>query len=109
LRNGLRVDAVQIQSGKGEYMNNQRGQPMSNRVTIELMDVENVIKQDIASGCTQKEVAKTYALGLRSSWPTDWAKVNAMILVKWPKGLNRIKEMAWNGKCFNKPVVEANR
>ena len=68
--------------------------------TIELACVEDVIAQDLANGATQKSVAKTYALGLRSSWPTDWVNVNAMILAKWPKGLVRIKKMAWSGKCF---------
>ena len=67
---------------------------------IELCDVEGCIEQDIRNGATQRSVAKTYALGLRSTWPTDWAKVNAMILDKWPKGLSRIKEMAWTGKCW---------
>ena len=62
---------------------------------IELMCVESVIEQDIRAGMTQKRVAETYAMGLVSSWPTDWAKVNATILAKWPKGLNRVKEMAW--------------
>lgn len=66
-------------------------------VTIELVCVEYVIAQDIANRVSQKSVAKTYALGLRSSWPTDWAKVNAMILARWPKGLERVKEMAWSG------------
>ena len=67
---------------------------------FELACVEDVIAQDIANGGTQKSVAKAYALGLRSSWPTDWAKVNALIVEKWPKGLERIKKLAWSGKCF---------
>ena len=67
---------------------------------FELADVENVIKDEIKRGCTQREIAQTYALGLRSSWPTDWKKVNAMIVERWPKGLERIKNIAWSGKCF---------
>lgn len=73
---------------------------MSNEFRIELACVESVIENELAQGCTQKQIAQTYALGLRSSWPTDWARVNAAILAKWPKGLKRIKEMAWSGKCF---------
>lgn len=69
---------------------------------MEIACVEQVIENEIKQGCTQRQIAQTYALGLRSSWPTDWAKVNAMILAKWPKGLTRIKEMAWSGKCFRK-------
>lgn len=68
--------------------------------TMELTCVESVIENEIKQGCNQRQIAQTYALGLRSSWPTDWAKVNAAILAKWPKGLTRIKEMAWSGKCF---------
>lgn len=69
---------------------------------MELACVESVIENEIAQGCTQKQVAQSYALGLLSSWPTDWARVNKAILAKWPKGLNRVKEMAWSGKCFAK-------
>lgn len=68
--------------------------------TFELTHIENAIENEIAQGCNQRQIAQTYALGLKSSWPTDWAKVNAMILAKWPKGLERIKKMAWSGKCF---------
>ena len=70
-------------------------------VTIEIADVENVIENEIAMKCTQRQIAQTYALAIRSSWPTDWARVNAAITARWPKGLNRIKEMAWSGKCFD--------
>ena len=67
---------------------------------FEIADVENMIEREIAIGCNQKSIAMTYALALRSSWPTDWARVNAAIVAKWPKGLERIKTMAWSGKCF---------
>lgn len=69
---------------------------------IEIACVESVIENEIKQGCNQRQIAQTYALALRSSWPTDWAAVNAMILAKWPKGLKRIKELAWSGKCFAK-------
>ena len=64
----------------------------------EIENVEEVVENEIRQGCNQRQIAQTYALALMSSWPTDWAKVNAMILAKWPKGLTRIKEMAWSGK-----------
>lgn len=63
--------------------------------TAELLSVEDVIENEIQLGATQKSVARTYALGLCSSWPTDWKRVNAAILARWPKGLQRIKESAW--------------
>lgn len=69
---------------------------------IELAAVESVIENEIALGCTQRQIAQTYALGIRSSWPTDWKRVNAAISAKWPKGLERIKKMAWSGKCFER-------
>lgn len=69
-------------------------------VGVEIACVESVIENEIRQGCNQRQIAQTYALALRSSWPTDWAKVNALILARWPKGLTRIKEMAWSGKCF---------
>lgn len=67
---------------------------MSN-FTAELLNVEDVIENEIKLGATQKSVAKTYALALRSSWPTDWKRVNSAIPARWPKGLQRIKESAW--------------
>ena len=63
--------------------------------TIELACVEGVIENEITHGCSQRTVAMSYALGLRSSWPTDWKRVNEMIVARWPKGLERVKRMAW--------------
>ena len=72
-----------------------RGDSMSG-FTIELACVEDVIRNEIGQGAIQKQIAETYALGLLSSWPTDWAEVNAMIIKRWSRsGLNRIKTMAW--------------
>lgn len=68
----------------------------------EITCVEQVIENEIKQGLNQRQIAQTYALGLRSSWPTDWAKVNKMIIDRWSvNGLNRIKNMAHSGKCFN--------
>jgi hypothetical protein len=70
--------------------------------TIELACVESVIENEIAKGLNQTQIAQTYALGLRSSWPTDWKRVNEAIIKRWSfAGLNRIKNLAWSGKCFN--------
>lgn len=63
--------------------------------------VEQTIENEIEQGCTQKQVAQTYALGLRSSWPTDWGAVNRAIIKRWSlSGLTRIKQMAHSGSCF---------
>lgn len=69
--------------------------------TIEIACVESVIENEIKQGLNQKQIAQTYALALRSPWPTDWAKVNKMIMDRWSfAGLNRIKNLAHSGKCF---------
>lgn len=69
--------------------------------TMELCCVEQVIKNEIAQGLNQRQIAQSYALGLRSSFPTDWAAVNKAIIDRWSvSGLNRIKNMAHSGKCF---------
>lgn len=69
--------------------------------TIELMACESVIENEIKMGLNQTQIAQSYALALRSSWPTDWKRVNKAIIKRWSfAGLNRIKEMAWSGKCF---------
>lgn len=75
--------------------------------TAEIMCVESVIENEIKQGCNQTQIAQTYALALRSSWDTDWRKVNGMIIARWSMaGLERIKNLAWSGKCF--PTVESN-
>lgn len=62
----------------------------------ELIAVEKVIENEIKHGSTQKQIAETYALGIMSSWPTDWKKVNRMITKKWSNyGLQKIKKLAW--------------
>lgn len=69
--------------------------------TMELTCCEMVICNEIEQGANQKEVARSYALALRSSWPTDWKRVNEAIVARWSKaGLERIKKLAWSGKCF---------
>ena len=76
---------------------------MSQEYIIEIACVESVIENEIAQGCTQKQIAQTYAIGLRSSWPTDWKRVNEAIIKRWSfSGLNRIKNLAWSGKAFEK-------
>jgi len=69
---------------------------------MEIACVESVIENEIKQKCNQRQIAQTYALALGSSYPTDWKKVNDMIIERWSvSGLTRIKEMAHSGKCFN--------
>ncbi len=46
----------------------------------------------------QRDVASTYGLAIRdeSHVRVDWGRVNAAIMRRWPKGLARVKKMAWD-------------
>ncbi len=71
------------------------------RLVMQIQCVESVIENEIKEGVTQRQIAQTYALALRSSWPTDWKHVNGLIVNRWSaRGLERIKKMAWSGSCF---------
>ena len=70
-------------------------------MAFEIFGVEEVIRNEIMRGLNQTQIAKTYALGIRSSAATDWKIVNKMIEDRWSlSGLTRIKNMAWSGSCF---------
>lgn len=70
--------------------------------TLNMIDAHALIIQECENGATQKTVAMTYALGLRSDEGFDYKAANEAILKRWkPSGLVRIKEMAWSGKCFD--------
>ncbi len=71
-------------------------------MTVELFNCTSTLLHEIeVLKLKQKDVAMTYALALRSSAPTDWRTINTAIIDRWSKsGLDRIKKMAWSGKCF---------
>lgn len=76
------------------------------RVKVEMVCCQEAILEELANNETQREIAKTYWFAIRSSWPTDWKVVNAAIVAKFgSNGLERIKEMAWSGKCFDDPEM----
>lgn len=75
---------------------------------MEIWCVESVIENEIKHGLSQRQIAQTYALALRSSYKTDWKRVNEMILARWPKGLERIKKMAHSGSCFDHLTADHN-
>jgi len=69
--------------------------------TMNLMCADMVIKNEIERGCTQKQIAQTYALALRSQEHVDWKAINMAIIERWSiSGLERIKKLAWSGKAF---------
>lgn len=82
-------------------------------MTIELVLCEKMLLDETANPrLHQKDIAKTYALALRSSeCPTiDWREVNAAIIERWSmRGLLNIKRMAWSGKAFAPPAAEKGK
>jgi len=72
--------------------------------TLNLMCADMVIEDEIKQGRTQKQIAQTYALALRSQEPQNFRRINQVIIDRWSiSGLERIKSMAWSGKCFDPP------
>lgn len=66
--------------------------------SMHLADPTGQIEQECAQKeMTQKSVALTYALAIRDQHivPVNWARANAAIMKRWPKGLPRVKEAAW--------------
>lgn len=67
---------------------------------------QSVILNEIAQKeCTQRQIAQTYAMSIRSEQENgeaiDWKVVNSAIMERWSRsGLERIKNMAWSGKCW---------
>lgn len=73
---------------------------------ITLANCTATLLQEIAAKeCKRKDVAKSYALAMRSERvageKVDWQAVNQAILARWSvSGLNWIKGQAHSGKCF---------
>ena len=77
---------------------------MAENTKIEIAAVETTIENEISQGATRKTIAQTYALALRSSWPTDWQRVNRAIIKRWSvAGMLWIKKHAHAGTCFTTP------
>ena len=73
---------------------------------FELTCCDEVILQEISNPKLKRlDIAKTYALALQSSYPTDFSRINKAIISRWSlNGLEYIKKMAWSGKCFEEKV-----
>lgn len=69
---------------------------------MELADCTNTLLREIAEPSIKRiDVAKTYALAIKSSEAVNWPVVNAAIIKRWSKsGLVWIKKQAWSGKCW---------
>ena len=64
---------------------------------------ETMLQEIRSKECTRLDVAKTYALALRSTAKTDWGTVNRAILQRW----SWILAQAWSGECFDDPKWHA--
>lgn len=73
------------------------------RIYLASVEQSNAVNASADKGCTSKNMACFYAdciradfMARRSGQPrVDFKVVNEAILKRWPKGLNRIKEVAW--------------
>jgi len=75
-------------------------------MTIAVANWTTVLLEKIANhDLHQREVAQAYACAIRSTQFSDefvdWPRVNKAIMSRWSRsGLERIKRMAWSGRCF---------
>lgn len=68
---------------------------------MNLVCCTDVIVNEVSQGLTQKQIALTYAMAIKSASQRadspDWAKINGAILSKWKmSGLERIKKRAFD-------------
>lgn len=67
-------------------------------MTITIVDPEGQVEHEIKAKLPQACIAATYGLAIIASnlgEKVDWERMNRAILARWPKGLTRVKEMAW--------------
>lgn len=71
-------------------------------IQVNLVCCTQVLVREVAmKEMTQKDVALTYAMALKSSARgadnPDWEKINDAIIARWSRsGLERIKKRAWD-------------
>ncbi len=74
--------------------------------TMHLVACQMVILNELAQReITQRQIAQTYRMTIESVHAgvdtVDWRVINEAIVKRWSAtGLERIKGMAWSGKCF---------
>lgn len=102
LDDGLHIRVVTM--AEGERLAAEQAAKSRERIVTELAFPESQIEREIENGCTQKQIAQTYALALQiKSTKVDWRRINMAIVNKWNANtLNRIKDMAHRGTCFDK-------
>lgn len=102
LDDGLHIRVVTM--AEGQRLAAEQAAKSREGFRTELAFPESQIEREIENGCTQKQIAQTYALALQiKSTKVDWKRINMAIVNKWnAKTLNRIKDMAHRGTCFDK-------
>lgn len=68
-------------------------------MSINLICCAMVIQNEIAQGFSQKQIALTYAMAMRSEFAgadqPDWSAINTAIVNRWSlSGLERVKKRA---------------
>jgi hypothetical protein len=99
-RKMLRSETVLRPSRSHAYLDRQMGATEMEKFRVNLMDCTDVIRNEIAQGLPQKQIALTYAMAIKSQMQRadtpDWLAINAAILSKWKmSGLERIKARAF--------------
>lgn len=72
-------------------------------MNVVLINAAGVVERECQDRhLTQKQVALTFALALHSEdhgEKVEWRRINAAIRNRWPRGLDRVKKMAWDLYC----------
>lgn len=66
------------------------------------VEVDHAEWMAISTGprCRQRDAARAYRWILEEygfGVPVDWPAVNLAVVKRWPRGLERVKRMAWSG------------
>ncbi len=68
-------------------------------MTVSICNPEELIERECADpAMKQLDVAKSYGLailGMNNGEAYNWARMNRAIETRWPKGLMRVKKLAW--------------
>lgn len=73
---------------------------MASDLEVFMVGCVGVILNEIKQGCTQKQIALSYAFAINTDAAkvetVDWVAINTAITERWSKtGLERVKTMAW--------------
>jgi hypothetical protein len=80
---------------------------LSTAILCVLGDPTGQIERECAERA-MTQVALTYACAIRDEYlvPVDWKRANAAIVARWPRGLERVKKLAWGHFKPRTPTVK---